>query len=449
MAEHLLPAGRDLIAALKMLGESLGYKAETEFPIDREKANPQAIDVAWMRDGEQRFPLMVFEVESTASNAAANNPLKLYSKRHFEKPLFFFHVFIESGKDTSRLHDLVEQYGRLNYRTYTISDGGAGPLLKDVVSQHRRLTNLLDAASFVGALHESCLANVDCHEILAHVETLGFNRGMGTTLPSYAALGAEDPSFVQDFQRYLLARRSGAVGREADRYPSYFGDSWATPLHFGILSSRQPEPSSPAYFDLFRRWHEEPGGPYLRVGPWFGLNMDFDDFLAYYSAPFFALLAVLMADVPGATRYLADQLAGVLREVHTDRLAVRSHISSWMLHLYSTDPDAEPGFEELRGRVNAEGGLAEQFLRQPYGGVPFAHLDPETEAAFHVRRVPVPTLAEFRTRFENHVEPAMRRTGVVHLAMRLLCWDEMMNTLGEELLPLLHALPATRQGGSQ
>lgn len=445
MSKHSLTTGKELITALKMLGEGLGYKVETEFPISKQKPNPQAIDVAWMRDDEQAFPLMVFEVESTASNAAANNPLKLYSKRFFEKPLFFFHVFAEAGKESSRLQDLLEQYGRMNYRTYTIRDDGPEPLLKDVLTQHRRLTNQLDAVAFVGAIRDSCFAPTDCHTVLAHAESLGFNKARGTTLPSYAALGSEDSSFCQDFYRYLTARRRGDMKRETDRYPSYFGNTWTSPLHLGILSSLQPEPSSPAYFDLFRRWHEEPGVPALRVGSSFGLNAEFDDFLAYFSAPFFALLAALMADVSGSAGYMADQLSQVFAEVQPDLIAVRSHIALWMLHLFSTDPAAISAFEDLRVSVNSEGGIAEGFLAQPYCGVPFAHLDPETDKAFHISRVPVPTFSEFRNRFRSTVDPDGRRLQAVRLAMQLLSSDETMASLGSELVPLLHAQSSGRE----
>jgi hypothetical protein len=438
MPEHVLPVGRELIAALGKLGEALGYAVETEFPIDREKPHTQAIDVAWMRDQEQRFPLMVFEVESTASNAAANNPLKLYSKRQFEKPLFFFHVFVDAGRDTSRLQDLTEEYGRMNYRTYTLSHDGPEALVGDILAQHRRLTDRLDVVAFVETLRESCLNAADYHSVLVRTESLGFNSGRGTTLPSYAVLGAAAPEFLSDFQRYLVARRTGNAKREVDRYPSYFGENWVTPLHLGVLSSLQPAPSSPQYFDAFRRWHEEPGGPALRIGPWFGLNMDFDDFLAYYSAPFFALLAALMADVAGAVRYFAGQLGTVFGEVRADRLAVRSHIASWVLHLYAVDAHAQCEFEVFRERVNADGGLAGRFLWQPYGGVPFAHLDPVTDAAFSTDRVAVPSFEEFRSRLRAPIDAATRRQTAARLALRLLCTDETMIALGEELLPLLH-----------
>ncbi len=439
MAKHSLPAGTDLIAALKALGQALGYRSETEFPIERRKVNPQAIDVAWLRDEEQQFPLMVFEVESTASNSAANNALKLYSKRAFEKPLFFFHVFIEAGRETSRLDDLREEYGRMNYRNYTICESGVEPLLKDVLSQHRRLSDRLDLAALIGVVRQSCLSSADCHLLLSHAERLGFNSGRGVTLPAYAQLGSEDPSFHTDFYRHLTAQRSGKRRPETDQYPSYFGQEWATPLHLGILSSLQPDPTLPVYFERYRRWHEEPQGPALLIGPCFGLNIDFDDFLAHDAAPFLTLLAILMADVPGATRYLSEQLGTVLGEIRPDRRAVRYHIASWMMHMYAADEQAESFFEGLRDRLNSEGGIQERFLHHPLGGSSSLISDPEIELILASPRVDVPPFSDFRLTFLSAVSREQRRTNAVCLAMRLLSSDETRLTWQEEMLPLLHA----------
>lgn len=439
MSTHSLSTGKEIIVALKTLGNALGYKVETEFPINKQKANPQAIDVAWMRDGEQAFPLMVFEVESTATNSAANNPLKLYSKRQFEKPLFFFHVFAEAGRESARLADLIEEYGRMNYRTYSIRESGPEPLLKDVLAQHRRLTAKLDVVALVNVIRETCLSGADCHAILTEAELLGFNKATGMTLPAYAALGSEDSAFCQDFYRYLTARRQGKLPPETDRYSEYFGSRWCPPLHFGILSCLQPDSTRTEFFDSFRRWHDEPGVPALRVGSSFGLNIDFDDFLAYYSAPFFALVAALMKDVTGSASYFSTRLAEVLAEVRSDLVAVRSHISSWMLHILSSDSTAVSDFEDLRSRVNSQGGIAERFLDQPYGGVPFAHLDPETDTAFRQNRVQVPPFAAFQNRFRNNLDAGERRDRAAQLAMMLLVSDETMINLGDYLLPLLHA----------
>src|SRR5690349_18010236 len=103
MARHALQSSSDVIEALAQLGKAVGYQPVTEFAIDASAEKRQAIDVVWKQDGEQKFPLFVFEVESVASNSAANNALKVFSKASFEKPLFFFHVFVKAGTQSSRL----------------------------------------------------------------------------------------------------------------------------------------------------------------------------------------------------------------------------------------------------------------------------------------------------------------------------------------------------------
>ena len=100
MTQHSLNDGKQIIEGLTALGRALGYSVETELPIEKDKKNPQAVDVAWLSEKGQEFPLMIFEVESKITNAAANNPLKVFGKSNqsFEKPLFFFHVMVSAGK---------------------------------------------------------------------------------------------------------------------------------------------------------------------------------------------------------------------------------------------------------------------------------------------------------------------------------------------------------------
>lgn len=122
MAEHTLPAGKQVIASLLKLGEGLGYHARAESPVIDGTSNLQANDVVWVTDRAQVFPLMLFEVESFASNSAANNAVKVWATKNivFQKPLFFFHVFLTGGDDATRINDLVEEYGRHNYRAYRL-----------------------------------------------------------------------------------------------------------------------------------------------------------------------------------------------------------------------------------------------------------------------------------------------------------------------------------------
>lgn len=95
MSLHQRESGVRLIAALLHLGEVLGYHVAAEHPVDDSSQGPApAVDVAWFATSGQRFPLMIFEVESSATNAIPNNALKVYGPEisRFEKPLFFFHI---------------------------------------------------------------------------------------------------------------------------------------------------------------------------------------------------------------------------------------------------------------------------------------------------------------------------------------------------------------------
>src|SRR5437588_10321953 len=102
--EHSLPAGRSMIGGIAALGEALGYIARREHPVEEGRSNPPAVDIAWFSDPDDAYPLFIFEVESRATNSIANNVVKVFGQGSdaFEKPLFFFHVILESPIESSR-----------------------------------------------------------------------------------------------------------------------------------------------------------------------------------------------------------------------------------------------------------------------------------------------------------------------------------------------------------
>src|SRR5215469_1005513 len=99
MPEHTLVRGKQIIEGLSDLGRALDYFVKPEMPVRREQTNPPAVDVAWLSEEGQSFPLMIFEIESSATNTIANNPVKVFGQpnQEFEKPLFFFHIIVRGG----------------------------------------------------------------------------------------------------------------------------------------------------------------------------------------------------------------------------------------------------------------------------------------------------------------------------------------------------------------
>lgn len=115
MPEHKLKVGIDFIDGISQLGLILGYFVEIEKPIDSTKLISTAVDVAWFNGEKQKFPLFIFEIESSPTNSMTYNPMKVFSKKNetFEKPLFFFQIVLKGGQESSRIDDLVQEFGRL------------------------------------------------------------------------------------------------------------------------------------------------------------------------------------------------------------------------------------------------------------------------------------------------------------------------------------------------
>ena len=142
MPEHKLDTGINFIDGINELGLILGYHTQTEKTVDMTKQNSPAVDLAWFKEENQKFPLFIFEVESSATNGMTYNPMKVFSKKNekFEKPLFFFQLVLNGGQDSSRVDDLKETYGTYNYRIYRISTGESQKFLFDIIEQHRRIS---------------------------------------------------------------------------------------------------------------------------------------------------------------------------------------------------------------------------------------------------------------------------------------------------------------------
>jgi len=152
MGYHKLEKGKELISAIIEVGKVLGYVAKNEFPIDKKRTNSPAVDIAWLSDEDHDFPLMIFEVESKVIGAIANNPVKVFGlpNESFEKPLFFFHLFLEPLDSSTKVDNLKNLFGLYNYRTYDLTNGNEYTrLLCDIFSQHRRLYKKIDLESIL------------------------------------------------------------------------------------------------------------------------------------------------------------------------------------------------------------------------------------------------------------------------------------------------------------
>jgi hypothetical protein len=324
-----------MISALHVLGEKLGYFVRDEYPVRDDTETPPAVDVAWFVDETQKFPVMIFEVESGSSNTAPYNAMKVLGTPRdvFEKPLFFFHLVLGGASDSARIKTLEETYGSLNYRIYQEGKRELTELVIDVLSQHRRVHADADVPELVVALTSDAWRDaVDVSRVLEHCEHLQLRR---TLLADYALLGLNGYALVRERFVHLLTamyRAGGVPERGEVGYPGYFGQSWCYPVHLGILAACT-DGDRPHLLALLKEWQDK--SSYMsQIGPHFGLSQDYDRFIASVAPTFLAMLVALFRSVDSSASYLLTALdALVPKDARPRRRDIPVFHALWKAHV--------------------------------------------------------------------------------------------------------------------
>jgi len=432
MTTHTLPTGQMVIEELASLGQALGYSSRTELPT-AEKSNPPAVDVAWMREGNQRFPLMILEVESAASNSAAYSPVKVFGPRNteFEKPLFFFHVFLEGGEDSSRINDLQSLFGTYNYRAYRLRLGEAPALLADILSQHRRVSVTANLRTLGDMLGRSPLFRECIPVAIPHAISLGFHDDVVLSL---AQLCAQDRIY-EPFLRDQLSVIHNAPHPDGmyPHYPTYFGATWSIPVHLGLLQYWTHDTTG-RWVDSLRNWQEN-RWHLTQIGPHFGLSRDYDDFVFTLAPPFLGLVAGLMKSDQNAGTYIAQQCLAVLDALQEHPSDASMLWSLWILHITAAFQLPDP-FNRARRHLNeAIGGVPENELYCPPG---FLCPDDDTRNTSETFAVQVPSMSIFQGQLHARITKDQTECADgLTLALGTLLDDECVQTWAWPIVRLL------------
>jgi hypothetical protein len=362
MPEHTKELGKQVINAIEDLGKALGYYVHSEFPVEQ-RARPPAVDVAWFADEvEQKYPLMIFEVESLASNAMANNPTRVFGQasKEFERPLFFFHLVIKSGKESTRVENLQRVFGAHNYRIYRLDDGFATSFVKDVLSQHRRIRRDIDLLITMSVLFDYDCLPADKEAILLHAIDLGL---YGSHLSNLAWLSQKYSGAKKLFLNHLRRETSRKIPKRLDTgYDSWLGSNWSTPIHLGLLHTSFPEDRARILNQL--KWWQEQSSFMSQIGPHFGLSYDYDRFILGWSAGLWAIVAALMIEESFAIKYIVEQILLVLKKINYGDTTDWIHNATWGLFISATLDDAT-FFEKIRQPINEKGGLPTKLFTSP------------------------------------------------------------------------------------
>lgn len=364
MAEHKLEFGLQIIDKLFRLGEVLGYHSEKEYQVDKD--NDSAVDIAWLYEAGQKYPLFIFEIESATTNSIIANPSKIFgeSNHKFEKPLFLFHLLLKGGQESGKISQLENLFGSHNYRIYRFSLEEELNLILDILTQHRRLTNSLNIYELISELLDNRKL-LDIDKILLHIEGLEFEKDRGTILPSYALLTKKYSAIKPHFIRLLKLKIEKPKGLfESESYDTYLGNEWEIPIHLGMLSAFADDKLEEKYFDDFRNWQEK--SYYIKqISASYGLSRDYDLFILGMAGAVLGITAVLFYKVDKAREYIAGELFDIIK--NSDRFNPNVNIFNavWLLHIASDTDKGKEYYEYAKEYINSNGGIPENIYNTP------------------------------------------------------------------------------------
>ena len=432
MAQHRLTGARQVIDAVAHLGRALGYLVRKEAPVEQ-RPKPSAVDVAWFADNEQRYPLMIFEVESAATNTMANNPAKVFGQppEQFERPLFFFHIILRTGTETSRLDNLRGTFGSHNYRVYRLDRGMATQLAKDVLSQHRRIRTTVDVGALISTVLDLPVLRADPSAILDHAAELGLHGAYLSDLAELAGVRSDaETLFLRHLRQRLVERRWPRIDTG---YPTWLGQSWSHPIHLGLLNAARIV-SGEQVLEQLRSWQEH---SYFmsQIGPHFGLSRDYDLFILGFSGTLFGLVAALMIDHLAAVAYIAQQLGHISGALASANRLAWLHSTVWGLHIAAATHNEEL-FDAFRAFANERGGVPACLLYSPPTHVSLDDDQDWHELAASTAK-PVPMLRDFLRGRLKHLGPSNDDVSAIRLALAALVTDAPPIVDGDGVLRVL------------
>jgi hypothetical protein len=431
VALHKLGDGRDLIEDLVLLGKALGYVVREELPVEP-RADAPAVDVAWFRDGESRYPLFLLEVESLASNTMANNAVKVFSQSStaFEKPLFFFHLVAKAGRRSSRMGALQQMFGSHNYRLYALDDDHGTAFVRDVLSQHRRLSNSLAVGAVLEANRNQKQLVPDLNDVLHHAWTLGLRGAyLRDCAMKAASTGLSD--HAQAYISLVQRHRADSASSPDTGYASYLGHRFEEPIHSAMLAGRGTIDDRQAAEEILRWQGSE--SAMRQLGPYFGLARDYDELIRTLAGPVWALIVGIARRSPGVVNYAAEQLGWLVHEIRRARDRIPVFTAAWGLHV-AASAKREDLFQTCSDVIAGYGGLRREALFMLPG-----FLDYETENAWPELSVGssevLPSMAELSAlRAAIHQE---RHPSATTTAMRALTEEGYPGEWGADLLALV------------
>ncbi|MCC7521905.1 MAG: hypothetical protein IT220_09755 [Flavobacteriaceae bacterium] len=349
------------------MGNGLGYYVEIEFPMSENSFGSQAIDIAWLNEKGNKFPLFIFEIESTSNNSIPNNPTKVFGKesKKFEKPLFFFHIIIDGAENSEKYSDLLGNFGRFNYDIFRINNGETENLLLKILSQHRRIHNELDLLYILRLINETkeIKSEIEFERLLKNIESLIHENQFYRIGQVYADFASRDKSFQEQYFKFIyrlyLAEKLSYLS-----YESYSASITSEFINLGILYSNfRKELKDLDFTNLLVEAQKTE--TFSKIEYLLGLNYDYDVFIHDHVPFYIALTFFLFEGNLNAQKYILDIAIKIIRKLKLTEDYTFEHHISWGLLMSASSLEFSEIFEELRNLANNKNGLLNTILFCP------------------------------------------------------------------------------------
>lgn len=367
MGKHTTDISLNLFDFLISLGNGLHYHTDTEYPMSENSFGAQAIDIAWFNEKGNKFPLFIFEIESTSNNSIANNPTKVFGKdsRVFEKPLFFFHIIIDGAENSEKYSDLIGLFGKYNYDIFRINNGETENLLLKIISQHRRIHNEVDLHYIIRLINDTdeIKSEIEFERFLKDVEKLIHENQFYRIGQVYADIASRDKLFHEQYLKFIY-RSYLDKSLAFLRYKSYYANITSEFINLGILySTFGREVQDIDFLNLIIEAQKTETFNKIEYLP--QLNDDYDIFIHDYVSFYIALTFFLFDGNINVQRYIMDIAIKIIRKLKLAEDFIFEHHVSWGLLMTASSKEFSEIFEELKDLVNNRNGILNTILYCP------------------------------------------------------------------------------------
>jgi len=367
MGKHSTDKSLNLFNFLIDFGTILRYHTDTEFSMSDNSFGGQAIDIAWFNEKGYKFPLFIFEIESTSNNSIANNPTKVFGKdsKIFEKPLFFFHIIIDGAENSEKYSDLIGLFGKYNYDIFRINNGEIENLLLKIIAQHRRVYNHIDLYYIIRLINDSpeIKSDINFESLLKKIEKLIHDNQFYTLGQVYADIASRDNSFNEQYFNFIH-RTFIDDSLPKLTYESYYASITSEFINLGILYSKfGKEIHDIDFLNLIIEAQKTETFNMIEYLP--GLNQDYDTFIQDYVPFYLALTFFLFDGNLNVQRYILDLAISFIEKLQLEQDFIFEHHVSWSLLMAASNKDFAQNFEELKDLVNSKNGMLNTILYCP------------------------------------------------------------------------------------